>query len=131
MKLMRTYTSFDGIKILVGEDCKENDRITYDANPEQWWMHVDGGPGSHVIVCCEKDNIPKETKRDAAVLSIHHSKAPKTKSTRVNLVRVCQVLKDEKIKNHGQVYLHGEVQQLTVFMNKERDRLGRLTKPKI
>jgi len=45
---------------------------------------------------------------------------------RVNLVRVDQVIKDERIKNHGQVYLDGEVMQLVVFPNKERVRLDRL-----
>ena len=50
------------------------------------------------------------------------------KMSRVNLVRVDQVIKDERIKNHGQVYLDGEVMQLTVFMNKEKERLDRLLK---
>ena len=123
---MKTYTSVDGIKILVGENAKENDNLTMASYPNEWWMHVDGGAGAHVIVCCEENTIPKETKRDAAVLAIHHSKTPKTKSTRVNLVRVGQVWKDPIIKNHGQVYLTGEVTQLTVFMNKESPRLERL-----
>ena len=89
-------------------------------------MHVDGGPGAHVIICHEEDTIPRETKRDAALLAVHHSKSSNTKMVRVNLVRVDQIIKDDRIKNHGQVYLGGQVVQLTVFPNKERERLSRI-----
>ena len=123
---MKTYISRDGIQIKVGENVKENDSLTLSSYPREWWMHVDGGPGSHVIICHEENTIPKETKRDAALLAIHHSKSSSAKVVRVNLVRVDQVIKDERIKNHGQVYLDGEVMQLVVFPNKERARLDRL-----
>tara|TARA_B100001093_G_C26760493_1_gene985455 strand:+ start:874 stop:1251 length:378 start_codon:yes stop_codon:yes gene_type:complete len=123
---MKTYISRDGIQIKVGENAKENDSLTLSSYPREWWMHVDGGPGSHVIICHEENTIPKETKRDAALLAIHHSKSSSAKVVRVNLVRVDQVIKDERIKNHGQVYLDGEVMQLVVFPNKERVRLDRL-----
>ena len=125
---MKTYKSLDGILIKVGENAKENDDLTFSSYPNEWWMHTDGGAGSHVIICHEENTIPKETKRDAALLAAHHSKASNTKMVRVNLVRVNQVIKDERIKNHGQVYLDGEVMQLTVFMNKEKERLERLLK---
>jgi len=123
---MKTYISRDGIQIKLGENAKENDSLTLSSYPREWWMHVDGGPGSHVIICHEENTIPKETKRDAALLAIHHSKSSSAKVVRVNLVRVDQVIKDERIKNHGQVYLDGEVMQLVVFPNKERARLDRL-----
>ena len=122
---MKTYISRDGIQIKVGENAKENDSLTLSSYPREWWMHVDGRPGSHVIICHEENTIPKETKRDAALLAIHHSKSSSAKVVRVNLVRVDQVIKDERIKNHGQVYLDGEVMQLVVFPNKERARLDR------
>ena len=123
---MKTYISYDGIQIKVGENAKENDDLTLSSYPREWWVHVDGGPGAHVVICHEEDTIPKETKRDAALLAIHHSKSSSAKMVRVNLVRVDQVIKDDRIKNHGQVYLGGEVMQLTVFPNKERIRLDRL-----
>ena len=125
---MKTYTSLDGIQIKVGETAKENDDLTLSSYPNEWWMHVDGGAGAHVIVCHEEDTLPKETKRDAAILAVHHSKTTHTKMIRVNLVRINQVIKNERIKNHGQVYLDGEVTQLTVYPNKERERLDRLLK---
>jgi predicted ribosome quality control (RQC) complex YloA/Tae2 family protein len=123
---MKTYISYDGIQIKVGENARENDDLTLSSYPREWWVHVDGGPGAHVVICHEEDTVPKETKRDAALLAIHHSKSSSAKMVRVNLVRVDQVIKDDRIKNHGQVYLGGEVMQLTVFPNKERIRLDRL-----
>jgi len=123
---MKTYISYDGIQIKVGENARENDDLTLSSYPREWWVHVDGGPGAHVVICHEQDTVPKETKRDAALLAIHHSKSSSAKMVRVNLVRVEQVIKDDRIKNHGQVYLGGEVMQLTVFPNKERIRLDRL-----
>ncbi|AET84666.1 hypothetical protein OLOG_00209 [Ostreococcus lucimarinus virus OlV4] len=123
---MKTYISRDGIQIKVGENARENDDLTLSSYPREWWVHVDGGPGAHVVICHEEDTVPKETKRDAALLAIHHSKSSSAKMVRVNLVRVDQVIKDDRIKNHGQVYLGGEVMQLTVFPNKERIRLDRL-----
>jgi predicted ribosome quality control (RQC) complex YloA/Tae2 family protein len=124
---MKTYTSLDGIKIRVGENAKENDDLTMSSYPKEWWMHVDGGAGSHVVVCYEGDIVPKETKTDAAVLAIHHSKSTNIKMVRVNLVRVHQVMKRER-SNHGEVYLSGNITQLSIFTNKEKTRLERLLK---
>ena len=122
---MLEYTSYDGIKIQVGQSAKDNDHLTMTTSPEHWWMHIAGCPGAHVVVCYKGDLLPKETKRDAAVLAVFHSKVPKTKMTHVDLVRVDQISKYQKSTN-GLVYLEGEVMQLNVFMNKEKPRLDRL-----
>ncbi|AET84651.1 hypothetical protein OLOG_00192 [Ostreococcus lucimarinus virus OlV4] len=95
---MKTYISRDGIQIKVGENARENDDLTLSSYPNEWWLHIDGGPGAHVVVCYEEDTIPKETKKDAALLAIHHSKSSSAKMVRVNLVRVDQVIKDDRIK---------------------------------
>ena len=126
---MKTYTSLTVFKLRWVKMRRKMTVSHYQVIPREWWMHVDGGSGSHVIICHEENTIPKETKRDAAALVVHHSKPMNTKMSRVNLVRVDQVIKDERIKNHGQVYLrwtghatHG------VSMNKEKERLDRLLK---
>jgi predicted ribosome quality control (RQC) complex YloA/Tae2 family protein len=124
-KIMLEYTSHDGIKIQVGQNAKENDQLTMTSDPKHWWMHVSGCPGAHVVVCHEGDQLPKETKRDAAVLTVYHSKTPNTKMSPVDLARVDQISKYQK-SNHGLVSLEGEVMQLTIFMNKEKLRLDRL-----
>ena len=124
-KIMLEDTSHDGIKIQVGQNAKENDQLTMTSDPKRWWMHVSGCPGAHVVVCHEGDVVPKETKRDAAVLAVYHSKTPNTKMSPVDLARVDQISKYQK-SNHGLVTLEGEVMQLTIFMNKEKLRLDRL-----
>ena len=124
---MKTYTSLDGIQIKVGENAKENDSLTLSSYPNEWWMHASGCPGSHVIICHEGDTVSKETKKDAAVLAIHYSKAPKTRMSLVDMVRVDQIHKYANSK-HGEVHLIGDYMTFTIFMNRERDRLERLLK---
>lgn len=50
-------TQMEGITILIGKNSLQNDRITQQANPDEWWLHVQGTPGSHVVV---KANNPSE-----------------------------------------------------------------------
>ncbi len=124
---MKSYTSEDGITIKVGENAKDNDELTLSSYPKEWWMHASGYPGSHVVICYEGDTVPKETKRDAAVLALHHSKVPKTKMSLVDMIRVEQIHK-YPCSNHGQVQLVGDYMTFTIFMDKEKPRLKRLMK---
>lgn len=44
---------------------------------QDWWLHVAGHPGSHVVIRSHDNNLPlalPETLRDAAVLAAKHSK---------------------------------------------------------
>ena len=120
---MKTFTSVDGVKIYVGENAKDNDRLTESSYPKEWWMHVSGHPGSHVVIACDEDVVPRETKRDAAVLAVHHSKAPPSKMIKVDLCRVEDLGMG---RASGQVYLDGEITQLTIFMGKEKGRIERI-----
>ena len=124
---MKNYESLDSITIRVGDSAKENDKLSTESNPKYWWLHVSECPGSHVVICHEWEVVPKETKRDAAVLAVHHSKAPPQKMTKVDFVRVDQIYKYVNTQ-HGQVLIEGDVTKLTVFMNKEKPRLERLLK---
>lgn len=71
----RTYTSADGLTILVGKTAKDNDRLTLKvANPDDLWLHARGTPGSHVVVRLEKGaTVPPETLKDAATLTLWFS----------------------------------------------------------
>jgi predicted ribosome quality control (RQC) complex YloA/Tae2 family protein len=124
---MKIYESIDSITIRVGESAKENDELSMTSDPKHWWMHVAGCPGAHVVICHDGDQLPKETKRDAAVLAVHHSKTPDSKMSWVELVRVENV---SPLKQHGLVTLEGKVDQLTIFMRKEKERLERILKTK-
>ena len=122
---MLEYTSHDGIIIKVGQNAKENDQLTTSSSPRYWWMHVSGCSGAHVVVCYEGEQLPKETKRDAMVLAVHHSQSPDSKMSKVDLTRVEHVL---WMRQAGKVQLKGEVLELTIFMRREVARLERLKK---
>lgn len=124
---MLEYTISGNIPVRIGQNAKENDHLTNMSDPQHWWMHASGYPGSHVVICYEGQELPRDIKRDAAVLAIHHSKTPDSKMSWVDLVRVENV---SSLKQYGQVTLDGKVDQLTIFMRKEKERLERILKTK-
>jgi len=125
---MLEYISHDGIIIKVGQNAKENDHLTASSSPRYWWMHVSGCSGAHVVVCYEGEQLPKETKRDAMVLAVHHSQSPDSKMSKVDLTRVEHVL---WMRQAGKVQLKGEVLELTIFLRRQVARLERLKKSRI
>jgi predicted ribosome quality control (RQC) complex YloA/Tae2 family protein len=123
---MLEYTALDGTVIRVGQNAKENDRLTLSSAPQHWWMHVSGYSGAHVVIC-ETSDLSRETKRDAMVLTIHHSNAPDTKMSCVDMARVEQTV---WMRQAGKVKLQGEVMELNIFMRREKERLERILKTK-
>lgn len=122
---MIQYTSLDGVTISVGECAKENDHMTLEADAAHWWFHASGHPGAHVVA--RSPTLSRETKRDAALLAIIHSKVPsQMKMSVVDMCRVGDVQKKEN-SNHGEVVIQNAM-TLTVFPHKitEKARLGRL-----
>lgn len=63
--------------VMAGKTDKYNDQLSlYTAHPEDWWFHVRGVPGSHVILRVEKGKRPdKEVLKGAAAIAAYHSKA--------------------------------------------------------
>jgi predicted ribosome quality control (RQC) complex YloA/Tae2 family protein len=113
------------VVVHIGQNAKENDILTQSSNPKHWWMHASGYPGAHVVLQYEGDEVPREMKRDAAVLAIHHSKTLDTQMSWVDMTRVENV---NAYKHYGRVTLAGKVDQLTIFMRKEKQRLERILK---
>ena len=63
-----------GCTILVGRNAQQNDRLTFTvAKPDDYWMHVRGAPGSHVLVHCPQGEPSAETLAAAARLAGHFS----------------------------------------------------------
>ncbi len=66
-----------GWQVLAGKTDTDNDllSITY-AHPNDWWFHVHGMPGSHVLLRWREDAEPgRETLQAAAAIAAWHSKA--------------------------------------------------------
>ncbi len=68
---------FSGFAILVGKNNVGNDRIVRElAEPDDLWLHVQGIPGSHVLVKRRPGTpVPDEVVAEAARLAVLHSKA--------------------------------------------------------
>jgi predicted ribosome quality control (RQC) complex YloA/Tae2 family protein len=68
----------DGYEILVGKGDSDNDDLTFRlADPQDFWFHVSGYSGSHVIVRNPLDEaeLPRQVLERAARLAAWHSKA--------------------------------------------------------
>ncbi|HEX4952817.1 MAG TPA: NFACT RNA binding domain-containing protein [Thermoanaerobaculia bacterium] len=68
----------DGFEVLVGKSAADNDRLTFRvARPRDFWMHVAGYSGSHVVVVNPEGlaELPREVLQRAAELAAWSSKA--------------------------------------------------------
>lgn len=128
------YNSIDGIPIRVGRSAADNDELSCNRehrNGDQWWMHVAGSPGSHVVICSNEDDLlrsHKQTVMDAAFLTAIHSKANQSGRVQVTLTRCRNVSKPAGAKA-GLVQLRGNIHTVTVDIkaeSKRRERLQRL-----
>ncbi len=72
-----TYTLPEGWQIMAGRTDADNDQLSLRiARPNDWWFHVRGMPGSHVILQIQGDmEPPKAVLRQAAAVAAYHSKA--------------------------------------------------------
>lgn len=68
----------DGVTILVGKGAAESDRLVKAAASNDWWFHVVGSTGSHVIVPARQfrgqSELPAAVARCAGILAVHYSK---------------------------------------------------------
>lgn len=92
----RVATSPDGMTVLVGRTARDNDVLSIRlASPRDFWFHVAGESGSHVVVR-NPDNLaalPRETRRFAAALAAGYSKARRGGRVAVHMARAGDVSK--------------------------------------
>jgi predicted ribosome quality control (RQC) complex YloA/Tae2 family protein len=71
------YALPGGWRVLVGRTEVDNDRLSLKvARPEDWWFHVRGMPGSHVVLQGPAGEEPdRKTRESAAAIAAYHSKA--------------------------------------------------------
>lgn len=99
--------------VLVGRTDADNDQLSLKlARPNDWWFHVRGMPGSHVILRCRPELEPNRTiLRQAAAIAAYHSKARSGGRVAVSATRARYVTKPRGAKP-GTVSIRRE----TVFM---------------
>ena len=70
--------AIEGFEVLIGRGDADNDALTFDvAEPHDFWLHVAGSPGSHVVVRNPDHlpELPRPVLERAAALAAWHSKA--------------------------------------------------------
>jgi len=90
----RVAESPDGMTVLVGRTARDNDLLSIKlAAPRDFWFHVAGESGSHVVVRNPDnlDALPRETKRFAAGLAAGYSKARRGGRVAVHMARAGEV----------------------------------------
>jgi len=104
------YVLPGGWKVLVGRTDADNDRLSLKvARPDDWWYHVRGMPGSHVVLRCPSGEEPdRDTRRRAAAIAAYHSKAREGGVVPVSCTRARYVTKPRGAKA-GTVQIRKEV----------------------
>lgn len=120
----KRYRAHDGSIITVGRDARENDEVTFRvAQGNDWWFHVSGESGSHVVVRVPPgQELSSETLLDAATLAIRGSRLAKQGAGEVRYTQRKYVRKP-KGAPPGRVVAE---QTKTVFVRVDDDRVRRL-----
>ncbi|MFO7717353.1 MAG: NFACT RNA binding domain-containing protein [Thermodesulfobacteriota bacterium] len=72
-----TYSLPGEWTVLAGKTDTDNDLLSLkDATANDWWFHVKGQPGSHILLCGPSGAEPdRDTLKTAAAIAAYHSKA--------------------------------------------------------
>ena len=81
--------------VLAGRTSADNERLSLKvARPNDWWFHVRGMPGSHVLLQCTGVGEPdKAALEAAAAIAAYHSKAREGGTVAVSGTRARHVTK--------------------------------------
>ena len=104
------YTLPHGWIVLAGRTDEDNDQLSLRmADPNDWWFHVKGQPGSHVILKVPAGQEPdRATLKSAAAIAAYHSKARKAGVVPVSATRARYVTKPKGAKP-GTVQIRKEI----------------------
>lgn len=94
------YTLAGKWTVLAGKTDADNDRLSLkEARPNDWWFHVRGMPGSHVLLKALPDEEPgKDILKAAAAVAAWHSKARTGGVTSVACTKAAYVTKPRGAK---------------------------------
>jgi predicted ribosome quality control (RQC) complex YloA/Tae2 family protein len=104
------YTLPGGWQVLAGRTDANNDRLSLSiAKPNDWWFHIRGMPGSHVLLLARPGDDPdRATLKRAAAIAAYHSKARTAGLVAVSCTRARYVTKPRGAKP-GTVAIRKEV----------------------
>jgi len=125
----RRYRTAGGLEIWVGRSAAGNDHLSVRlARGRDLFFHLDGAPGSHVILRTEgRTDPPSEAILDACELAVHFSKAKNASRADVHAVPIANVRKPKGSKP-GLVSVHGGK---TIHLRRTEARLTRILAARI
>lgn len=94
------YELDGGWIVLAGRTEADNERLSIKlARPNDWWFHVRGMPGSHVVLRSREELEPdRQTLKRAAAVAAYHSKARRGGVVAVSCTRARFVTKPRGAK---------------------------------
>src|SRR5712691_2136580 len=127
--LPQRYRSIDGLEIWVGRSDEGNDYLTTTlACGSDVFMHVEGSPGSHVILRTGGDKEPPhESLLDACALAVHFSKQKGQQRVNVHVAAIKSVRKPASAKPGLVSVQHGQ----TIRFRQDPQRLERILAARI
>lgn len=95
-----TYPLDGGWEALAGKTDADNDRLSLKtAHANDWWFHVRGMPGSHVILRGpDGESPPPDTLKAAASIAAWHSKARNAGTVSISCTQAKYVTKPRGAK---------------------------------
>lgn len=125
----RRYRTESGLEVWVGRSDAANDYLTTRlARGKDLFFHLDGAPGSHVILRTEgRDDPPSEALIDACELAVHFSQQKRASRADVHVVPIKNVRKPKGAKP-GLVVVHGG---RSIHLRRTPARLERLLASRI
>jgi len=123
-----SFSSSDGLEILVGKNNRENDYLTLKlAHSQDIWLHVKDLPGSHVIIRLEnKQVLPETTLQEAARLAAYYSKARSSSQVPVDYTKRKNIKKPSGAKPGMIIY----EEQQTIYVTPDKELLPPLNSSK-
>ncbi len=99
------FTTSGGYEVLCGKNNLQNDYITTEvASKDDYWFHIKGAPGSHVILRCGKDEPPAEDFTQCAMIAAFYSSQKELPQAPVDYTRVRNVKKPSGSKPGFVIY---------------------------
>lgn len=89
-KNIKAFRSSDGYLIMRGKDARGNIAMRKNATGYDYWLHVENGPGAHVVIRRKSpvDEVPQRTIEEAASLAANKSWLAEASSASVNVAEL-------------------------------------------
>ena len=117
------YISQDRFHIYVGKNNVQNEYVTLKlARKDDLWFHVQGMPGSHVIIKKENKEIPATTLEDASTLAAYYSKAKNSSNVSIDYTEKKNVKKPANSKTGMVIYDNFK----TININPSKEKIDKI-----